>query len=112
MLVSKSRASASQRDSVCRVHAFEPVQISVEDIDLRDLAGAIRRRYGSTLYTSYLRGKTVMRDAIESELRCSAYQAEELVETLEMMGYVRFPHLEDDTHPLTRHAWVIEEDKL
>jgi hypothetical protein len=88
------------------------VQITVEEIDLQKLASAIRRRYGRHLYASYLRGKTLMRDAVESELGCSTFEAEQLVETLEMMGYLRFPHLADDTHPLTRHSWTIEEDKL
>jgi hypothetical protein len=88
------------------------VQITVEEIDLQKLAGVLRRRYGRHLYASYLRGKTLMRDAVESELHCSDYEAEQLVETLEMMGYLRFPHLEDDTHPLTRHSWIIDEDKL
>ncbi|MCU1282137.1 MAG: hypothetical protein JWM53_5683 [bacterium] len=86
------------------------MQLVVEDIDLAQLAGAVRRRYGRHLFASYLRGKTIIRDAIIDELRCSAYEAEELVETLELMGYVRFPHLADDTHPLTRHSWIIEEN--
>ena len=63
-------------------------------------------------FASYLRGKTLLRDAISDQLRCSAYEAEELVETLELMGYVRFPHLADATHPLTRHSWVISEPSL
>ena len=83
------------------------MDIAVEDIDLSLLVDTIRRTYGRHLYASYLRGKTLMRDAVAVELGCSAYQAEELVETLELMGYIRFPHLEDDTHPLTRHAWII-----
>jgi hypothetical protein len=91
---------------------LDAVHLSVEEIDLQRLAGDIRRRYGRHLYASYLRGKTLMRDAVVDELSCSAYEAEELVETLEMMGYVRFPHLADDTHPLTRHSWIIEEDAL
>lgn len=86
------------------------MQITVEDIDLAQLAGGLRRRYGRHLYASYLRGKTLMRDAVAEQLGCSAYEAEELVETLEMMGYVRFPHLADDTHPLTRHSWIIQEE--
>ena len=86
------------------------MQLAVEDIDLAQLAGAVRRRYGRHLYASYLRGKTLIRDALALELGCSAYEAEELVETLELMGYVRFPHLADDTHPLTRHSWVIAEE--
>jgi hypothetical protein len=88
------------------------MQLVVEDIDLSQLAGAVRRRYGRHLYASYLRGKTLIRDAILEQLGCSEYEAEELVETLEMMGYVRFPHLADDTHPLTRHSWIINEASL
>ena len=85
------------------------MQLAVEDIDLSQLAGAVRRRYGRHLYASYLRGKTLIRDAVVEQLGCSAYEAEELVETLELMGYVRFPHLADATHPLTRHSWIIAE---
>ena len=85
------------------------MQIAVEEIDLGQLTGALRRRYGRHLYASYMRGKTLLRDAVVEELRCSAYEAEELVETLELMGYVRFPHLSDATHPLTRHSWIIAE---
>jgi hypothetical protein len=86
------------------------VLLAVEEIDLAQLAGAMRRRYGRHLYASYLRGKTLMRDALVLELGCSTCQAEELVETLELNGYVRFPHLADETHPMTRHAWVISEE--
>jgi hypothetical protein len=85
------------------------VLITVEEVDLAQLAGALRRRYGRYLLASYIRGKTLMRDAVVESLGCSIYQAEELVETLELQGYVRFPHLLDDTHPLTRHAWIIDE---
>ena len=85
------------------------MQLVVEEVDLAQLAASLRLRYGRHLYSSYLRGKTLMRDALQDQLVCSAYEAEELVETLELQGYVRFPHLEDDTHPITRHAWIIDE---
>jgi hypothetical protein len=83
------------------------MQLSVEDIDLAQLSDALRRRFGRHLVASYLRGKTLIRDAVEQHLGCSAYLAEELVETLELHGYIGFPHFEDETHPQTRHAWVI-----
>jgi hypothetical protein len=85
------------------------MQLVVEEVDLAMLAQLLRGRYGRHLYASYLRGKTLMRDAVHDQLGCSAYEAEELVETLELQGYIKFPHLEDSTHPLTRHAWVIED---
>jgi hypothetical protein len=84
------------------------MQISVEEIDLARLADALRRRFGRHLIASYIRGKTLMRDAVEQHLGCSAYEAEELVETLELQGYVRFPHFEDETHPRTRQRWIID----
>lgn len=86
------------------------MQLSVEELDLAQLAAAIRRRYGRHLFASYLRGKTLMRDALVEQLTCSSFEAEELVETLEMQGYIRFPSLADDTHPMTRHAWVVDEN--
>lgn len=91
------------------VHLLGVMQIAVDDIDLQALAVGLRERYGPYLYASYLRGKTVMRDAVQERLGCSAYEAEELVETLELMGYIRFPNLDDATHPLTRQVWVIAE---
>ncbi len=83
------------------------MHVSVEDIDLAQLAATPRRRFGRHLSASYLRGRTLLRDAVEQQLGCSDNQAEVLVETLELHGYIRFPHLDDATHPQTRDAWVI-----
>jgi hypothetical protein len=80
---------------------------SVEDVDLAALADSVRHRLGEHLEASYLRGKTILRDAVAAELRCSDVEAEELVETLELNGLVRFPQLEDDTHPAQRRPWII-----
>lgn len=85
------------------------MQLSVEQLDLSQLASALRRRYGRYLVAGYLHGKTLMRDALEELLRCSDSMAEELVETLELQGYLRFPHLADATHPVARHTWIIDE---
>jgi hypothetical protein len=88
------------------------VHLAIENVDLAALATCVQRRFGRHLYASYLRGKTLMRDAVVEELRCSAYEAEELVETLELQGYVRFPQLADHTHALTRDTWVITEEPV
>lgn len=85
------------------------VEPSVEQLDLALLAAALRRRLGRHLFAGYLRGKTLMRDALEEQLGCSESLAEELVETLELQGYLRFPHLADATHPANQHAWNIDE---
>jgi hypothetical protein len=97
-----------KRATVRRLHELREMQISVEDIDLARLADELRRRFGRHLIASYMRGKTLMRDAVEEQLGCSEYEAEELVETLELQGYIRFPVLDDDTHPRTRQRWIID----
>jgi hypothetical protein len=81
------------------------VDPSPEEIDLTALTDALRARFGEAIEASYLRGKTLLRDAIAEVLRCSDCQAEGLVETLELQGFVRFPHLADDTHPQGRAVW-------
>jgi hypothetical protein len=81
--------------------------ICVDEIDLAALAEALRVRLGASLETSYLRGKTLLRDGVAAQLGCSDVEAEELVETLEVHGYVRFPQLDDETHPAERRAWEI-----
>jgi hypothetical protein len=83
------------------------MQLIPEEVDLTELVAALRRSFGRHLHASYLRGKTVMRDVLIIELRCSAAEAEQLVETLELHGYIRFPHLQDETHPSDRHSWAI-----
>lgn len=82
--------------------------ITLEEIDLQALSHAVGMRLGSTIEASYLRGRTAIRDAIAAHLGCSDYEAEELVETLELQGFVRFPHLPDDTHPSGRSVWHIK----
>jgi hypothetical protein len=82
--------------------------LTVEEIDLAVLSAELRQRLGRTLEASYLRGRTEIRDAVAAHLRCSVYEAEELVDTLELQGYVEFPHLPDDTHPSGRRFWHIK----
>ena len=81
--------------------------LSVEQIDLVALADALRGQLGPAIVASYLRGKTVLRDTIVQLYGCSDLEAEDLVETLELQGFVRYPHLEDDTHPQSRNLWEI-----
>lgn len=81
--------------------------IDVDEIDLETLAEALKRRIGGRFSASYLEGKSLLRDAVEAELRCSDVEAEQLVETLEMQGHLRFPHLPDDTHPANAEEWEI-----
>jgi hypothetical protein len=83
------------------------VELAVEHIDLQALTQQLRQMLGARLDASYLRGRTIVRDAIASRLACSAYEAEGLVETLELQGFIRFPHNQDETHSLERLGWRI-----
>lgn len=82
--------------------------LAIEEIDLAALSTAVKNRLGAEIEASYLRGRTAIRDAIVTQLRCSDYEAEQLVDTLEMNGFVDFPHLPDDTHPSGRRVWHIK----
>jgi competence protein ComEC len=68
-----------------------PTEVSLEDIDLMDLAERIRRHIPiGEPPVGYLRGRSYFRDVIVHELGCSELEAEDLVDTLEMNGYLRF----------------------
>lgn len=63
----------------------------LEDVDLAELATRIRRHIpANEPPVGYLRGRSYFRDVITHELGCSDLEAEELVDTLEMNGYLRF----------------------
>ncbi len=65
--------------------------MNLEDIDLSNLAERIQRHIPPTdPPVGYLRGRSYFRDVIVHELGCSELEAEELVDTLEMNGYLRF----------------------
>jgi hypothetical protein len=83
------------------------MELGIDRIDLEALTRLLRRRLGREMEASYLRGRTILRDAVVEGLGCSECEAEELVETLELRGFVRFPVLYDETHPSGRAAWRI-----
>jgi hypothetical protein len=65
--------------------------VRIEDVDLVDLAQRIRRHIPATEPpVGYLRGRSYFRDVIAHELQVSDVDAEVLVDTLEMNGYLRF----------------------
>ncbi len=65
--------------------------VRMEDIDLQDVAERIRRHIPvGEPPVGYLRGRSYFRDVVVHELGCSELEAEELVDTLEMNGYLRF----------------------
>lgn len=65
--------------------------MDLEQIDLEDLARRIRRHVPpNDPPVGYLRGRSYFRDVVAHELHCSDLEAEQLVDTLEVNGYLRF----------------------
>ncbi len=63
----------------------------IEDVDLADLTERIRRHIPPTEPpVGYLRGRSYFRDVLVHELQISEFEAETLVDTLELNGYLRF----------------------
>lgn len=62
----------------------------LDDLDLRELAVRLREHTPAGSPVGYLRGKAYFRDLAASLLGCSELMAEELVDTLELRGYLRF----------------------
>jgi len=65
--------------------------MDIEGIDLEELARKIRERIPpNEPPVGYLRGRSYFRDLLVHYLPCSEMEAEELVDTLEMNGYLHF----------------------
>jgi hypothetical protein len=64
--------------------------MDIDDIDLAELAADLRDRVPPGEPKGYLRGKATMRDMVRYHLNCSELEAEELVDTLELRGYLQF----------------------
>ncbi len=63
----------------------------MESIDLEALARTIRDHIPpGDPPVGYLRGRSYFRDVISHALRCSDMEAEQLVDTLEMNGFLHF----------------------
>jgi len=65
--------------------------VRIEDVDLMDVAERLRRHIPEgEPPVGYLRGRSYFRDVLVHELGCSELEAETLVDTLEMNGYLKF----------------------
>ncbi len=65
--------------------------LRIEDIDLAALARTLRKHVSQNEPpVGYLRGRSYFRDVIADVLHCSDVEAEDLVDTLQMNGFLRF----------------------
>jgi len=61
-----------------------------EDLDLQQLTADLKNTLGPGEPIGYLRGKSLMRDVLVHMKRFSELEAEELIDTLELRGFLRF----------------------
>lgn len=61
-----------------------------EDLDLRQLTAEIKAALGPGEPVGYLRGKSMMRNLLVDLKGFSELEAEELIDTLELQGFLRF----------------------
>ena len=61
-----------------------------EDLDLRQLTADLKHMLAPGEPIGYLRGKALMRDMLVDTKGFSQYEAEELIDTLEARGFLRF----------------------
>lgn len=65
--------------------------MSIDELDLADVAQRLREHIPpNDPPVGYLRGRSYFRDVLVHEFDISELEAEELVDTLEMNGFLRF----------------------
>jgi hypothetical protein len=78
-----------------------------EETDLKELAEELRVSLGPGEPEGYLRGKALMRDVLVDHKGYSELEAEELIDTLESNGYLKF--LGDPSERSHAHShWSID----
>ena len=81
-----------------------------EDIDLQELTHSLRMALKPGDPVGYLRGKSLMRDVLVHDRGYSELEAEELIDTLELQGYLHF--LGDPTERSVADShWEMQENK-
>ncbi|MBX5480957.1 MAG: hypothetical protein IRZ16_03780 [Myxococcaceae bacterium] len=61
-----------------------------EDLDLKQLAEELRTQLLHDPPHGYLRGRTLMRDILVHDHKFSELEAEELIDTMELNGFLHF----------------------
>ena len=61
-----------------------------EELDLNDLRRQLEECFNESPPLGYVRGKTALRAAVVKILQCSALEAEQVADTLETRGLIRY----------------------
>jgi hypothetical protein len=88
-------------ENVAPNHISSKVRLVLpEEIDLADLRKRLADHFGAVRPAGYIEGKGEMRAAVASLLECSDLEAEQLVDTLEARGLIRYEG--DPAHEVDR----------
>lgn len=80
-----------------------------EDIDLEQLRRKLLAQFSGAAPAGYVRGKGDLRAAVVAVLECSALEAEQLVDTMEARGLIRYEgDRQEEVDQLERH-WDLGE---
>jgi hypothetical protein len=76
-----------------------------EDLDLNALLRQLASHFGDAAPVGYVRGKSALRSAVMEILRCSELEAEQVVDTLEGRGLIRYEGDRADEVDDLEHRW-------
>lgn len=79
-----------------------------EGLDLRELAEELAQKLKRYPPHGYLRGKSLMRDVLVHEHNLSELESEELIDTMEMHGYLHFLGDPSERSHASDTTWEIE----
>lgn len=81
--------------------------MNLSDVDLAALAQWLQEDLAPGAPEGYRRGKSVIRDLVRRHLECSESTSEQIVETLEQRGYLRF-HWQSGPRSVDPPLWEID----
>jgi len=81
-----------------------------EEIDLNELRRQLAARFADAPPAGYVCGKGELRAAVVDILRCSELEAEQLVDTLEGRGLIRYEGDRSRTVDRLETHWSFEND--
>lgn len=83
-----------------------------EGLDLKALAEVLAEKLQRYPPHGYLRGKSLMRDVLVAEHNLSELEAEELIDTMEMNGFLQFLGDPSERSHASDTVWQIEPNEL
>lgn len=81
-----------------------------EEIDLNELRRQLATHFGDAPPAGYVCGKGELRAAVVEILECSELEAEQLVDTLESLGMIRYEGDRSKGIDRLETHWLLEDD--